>query len=661
VERRKIFKTLVTLEEAINRLYEHFSPRPVGVEDVRLEEALGRVLAEDVYSNVDVPPFDRAAMDGYAVRAEDTYRAREDRPVKLRIVGRIKAGEVPSIYVNRGEATEISTGAPMPGGANAVVMVENTEEKDGYVYIYKPVAPMENVQPTGSDIMMGEMVLRKGQLLTPRELGVLAAIGRTRVVVYRRPKVAVFSIGDEIVSPGSRLEPGKIFDINATTICAAVRECGGDPLFLGIAHDDADEIITKIREGLRIADIVISSGSTSAGVKDILYEIVGKLGSPGILVHGIKLKPGKPTLIGVIDGKPYFGLPGYPTSALMIFWQVVAPVIRKMCGLREEERLSVRARLSYKVYPQRGRRNLIPVSLVSRNGELIAVPTPGGSGSITALANADGYMDIPEGVEYLDPGETVNVKMFSSIITAPDLVIIGSNCAGIGLILELITEMYEFLNIRVLNVGSMGGIMAIKRGEADIAGIHLLDEDTGDYNIPVVERYGLRGKAVLVRGYVREQGIVVQAGNPKGIRGIEDFVDKSIRIINRNVGSGTRVLLDSYLKKLAATRGEDFDEMIKKIDGYHVEAKTHSAVASAIKMGRADAGLAIRFFAERYGLGFIPLREEHFDFLISRDSLSKPAVQAFINVLRSERFHEELARRFPGLRATRDTGKIIWQ
>nr|MDO8044885.1 molybdopterin biosynthesis protein [Candidatus Baldrarchaeota archaeon] len=660
---RKIFKTLVTIEEAIKKLYEHFEPKPLGFEEIPLFDAFGRVLAEDVYSEVDVPPFDRAAMDGYAVKAADTFGAREDKPVKLKIIGKVKVGFKPEIHVNRGEAAEIGTGAPMPSGANAVVMVEYTEEENGYVKIFKPVVPSENIQPAGSDIMVGELVLREGQLLTSREIGVLAAIGKISVKVYRKPKVAVISTGDEIVKSGEKLPYGKIYDINGHSIFSAVKECGGEPIFIGIARDDVREIIDMIREGFEKADIVITSGSTSAGVKDVLYQIVDQLGEPGVIVHGIKIKPGKPTVIAVVDNKPLFGLPGYPTSALTIFRLIVAPVIRKMAGLPpvvQEDTVS--AILKTRIYAPPGRKYLVSVSLAKdKDGNLVAVPTPGGSGTITNLANADGYFEIPEDVEFVDEGERVQVKLFSKDIKLPDLVFIGSHCLGVDLIYKLMRKHWPNINMRILNVGSTGGFMAIKRGEADIAGVHLLDEKTGTYNVPFIEKFGLKNKAVLVRGYIREQGFIVAKGNPKDFQGFPDLLREDIRFINRNKGSGTRTLIDIELKKLARKLNLPFEELISKIKGYDVEAKTHSAVASAVLHGKADVGLGIRTVAEMFNLEFIPVAEENYDFLISIDSVNKQSTKLFLEILKSEEFKMKLKEEFKGIETRDDTGKIIYK
>ncbi|MCJ7783161.1 MAG: molybdopterin-binding protein, partial [Desulfobacterales bacterium] len=333
---QKVFRELLSVMEAKRLLTEHFVPQPVGVETLPVESCFGRVLSSDIEAAIDVPPFDRASMDGFAVHAEDTFGAEEDQPISLKLIGRIGAGENPSISIENGEAAEISTGAPIPKGANAVVMVEYTWQNNESVRVYRAVSPGENIMAAGSDIMAGELILRKGDFLTPRETGVLSALGVTAVQVFRKPSVAVISTGNEVISPGAVLEYGKIYDINSRSIADSVSECEGVPFFLGIVGDEKAAIRLKIEEGLRRSDVVILSGGTSAGVGDLLYRIIDEIGKPGILVHGVSVKPGKPLIIAVVNGKPLFGLPGYPTSALMMFTIFVQSILREMAGLKAE-------------------------------------------------------------------------------------------------------------------------------------------------------------------------------------------------------------------------------------------------------------------------------------------------------------------------------------
>ncbi len=644
---RKVFRQILTIEEAKNLLFSRYKPIP-RVEELDILSATGRVLAEDVYSKISVPPFDRATVDGFAVKAEDTFSAEEDNPVKLRVLGKIEAGDWVELEVRSGEAFEISTGSAIPKGANAVVMVEFTREVGEFVEIYKSVAPGENVMFAGSDIMAGELILRKGTRLTHREIGVLAACGIKRVKVYGKPKVAVISTGNELSDLNGTLTKGKIYDVNSFSISSAIEENGGTAIRFGIVRDDEEDMKRAILKALNLADIVITSGSTSSGFGDKMYRVLEELAE--ILVHGIAVKPGKPTIIAISDGKPIFGLPGYPVSALTIFELIVAPVLRELAGLRKDSR-KVNARLAVKVFSEIGRREFLPVNLVSGKEGFSAYPVTGSySGAITALAFSDGIVEVPEEVVMLEENEVVEVKLFSEINPA-DLVFIGSHCIGVDFILKEIKG-----NVKVINVGSTGGILAVKRGEADIAGTHLLDE-SGVYNEKIVKVLGVKN-AVLVKGYLRDQGFIVAKGNPKGIEGFEDLLRDDVRLINRNKGSGTRTLLDMHLQKLAERMGKDFEEIKRKIKGYEVEAKTHDAVAIAVATKRADVGLGIKSVANLYNLDFIPLRSEEYDFLIPRDRLGKWSVEKFLEILKSEEFARKLEK-VGGLRVYERTGEII--
>ncbi|MFH0748666.1 MAG: molybdopterin biosynthesis protein [Candidatus Bathyarchaeota archaeon] len=660
--KQKVFRELLSVPEAKRRLTEHFVPQPVGGETLPLESCFGRVLSSDIEASIDVPPFDRASMDGFAVHAEDTFGAEEDQPISLKVVGQIGAGENPRVALENGEAAEISTGAPIPQGANAVVMVEYTWQDDDSLRVYRAVSPGENIMAAGSDIMAGELILRKGDFLTPRETGVLSAIGVTKVDVFRKPLVAVISTGNEVISPGAFLEYGKIYDINSRSIADSVLECGGVPSFLGIAGDEKSAIRSKIEEGFRKSDIVILSGGTSAGVGDLVYRIIDELGKPGILVHGVSVKPGKPLIIAVVNGKPLFGLPGYPTSALMMFNVFVRPVLREMAGLKAEaERMMVEAKTAEKIESSLGRYQYLPVNLVqTESGTYHVYPVPGESGAITTLAEADGFIEVSGDRAFLSEGEDVLVELFSPELKPADLLIIGSHCVGIDLLLRLMRQKKTGFRSKVINTGSSGGMVAIRRGQADIAGTHLLDEKSGEYNIPFLDRYEITEKAVLVRGYVREQGLIVAHGNPKNIQSLEDLVDQGLSVMNRNPGSGTRILLDMLLREAAKKRGISLSQLISGIKGYQAEAKSHSAVAVAVLQGKADVGLAIRAVAELYGLDFIPIAAEQYDFLIQKSSLLKPAVKSFLEVLKSKEFKGELKQRLPGLSPTEDTGTVIF-
>jgi putative molybdopterin biosynthesis protein len=410
----KLFRRLLTLEEAKQTIRKHFEPKPVGVEEVPLLEAFNRVLAEDIAASLDIPPFNRSTVDGYAVKAQDTFGADENRPVKLRLCGTVNVGEEPKIIVEHGTAAEIMTGAPMPEGADAVVMAENTELKNGEVHVYAAVAKDENVMKAGADIKKGEIVARKGELLRAREIGAIAAVGLAKVKVYKVPRVAILSTGAEITEPGEPLAPGKIYDINAYSLSAAVIESGGEPVYMGVFQDDAAELEKGLKKALASADAVVTSGGVSVGPKDVIPKTLNLLGKPGVIVCGIATKPGKPTTVAVVNGKPIFALPGHPTSALLIFHLLVRPVIEGMAGRKAVESATVKAYASTRMFPARGRRTFVTVKLKrGETGVLVAEPVPTGlSGAITTLLRADGFVEIPENQQFVDANEEVTVHLF---------------------------------------------------------------------------------------------------------------------------------------------------------------------------------------------------------------------------------------------------------
>ncbi len=662
-EGRIVFRDLVGVEDARARWYAAFDVRPLAAVDLPADDALGLVCADDIVSSVDVPPFDRAVMDGFAVLASDTFGAEEDRPKQMRVVGRIQAGDPGEVTVGPGRAAEIATGAVVPRGANAVAMVEYTAARGNAVDVYRAVSPGENVFPAGADVMAGETVVRRGTRITPREIGVLAAIGRRTVPVHRRPRVAVLSTGNELVAPGSRLQPGKIFDINAHAVAAAVREAGGEAALKGIVPDDAAALTAALREAHKDADLTIVSGGTSAGAGDLIYRVLGDVGPPGVVVHGVAVKPGKPTVLAAAQGRPILGLPGYPTSALMIFRLFGAPLVRALSGLGPGSTQSsvLPASLAETVHAGGGRREFQPVGLVrAPRGGYTAFALPAESGAITTLAEADGFFEVPEGTKMVRAGSKVEVELFGESLRPADLVIAGSHCLGIDFLLELAAARAPGLRAKVIAIGSTGGLSAISRGEADIAGIHLIHPVTGAYNFWALEARKLKGRAVLVRGYSRAQVLVQRAGALRRVGGLGDLIGGKVSFINRNPGSGTRALVDAKLKEIAAERGLTLDEVTSKIPGWDMEAKSHSAVATAVAAGRADAGVCVETAAVRAGLPRIGVALESFDFAIRSDAIGTPSVRAFLAALCSPEFARDLPKRVPGLAAVEGTGAVVW-
>jgi putative molybdopterin biosynthesis protein len=594
-------------------------PDVLDAEEVTLSAALGRVLAADIVAEVDVPPFDRANVDGFAVLAQDTFGASEEAPRKLVINDEeVATGRVPRLAVEPGCATSIATGAVVPRGADAVVMIEHVFVDGDTLRVVRPVAPGAGITFAGTDIARGERILRRGAALTSRETGILAAIGTAHVAVIRRPRVGIVSTGDEIITPGEPLRPATIYDSNSTVLADAVRELGAEPVMLGIVPDDDRALEQVMEDGLARCDALLLSGGTSKGAGDLSYRVLARR-EPGIVVHGVALKPGKPICLGAVGRQPVVILPGFPTSAIFTFHEFVAPLLRFMGGRRPENPDTTTARMPFRYNSEIGRTEYLLVNLVRGPDGLAAYPLGKGSGSVTTFSQADGFVTIPRNHEFVEAGESVAVFAIGRGVAPADLVVIGSHCTGIDLLLGTLNE--RSFTSKSIWVGSQGGLTAAGRGECDIAGIHLLDAETNQYNrafVPV--------SATLVPGYGRMQGVAYRPGDPRFEgRRAEEIVDVSCRdvtclMVNRNRGSGTRILID---RLLAGRRPR----------GYAVEARSHNAVAAALQQGRADWGLLIAPVAAAYGLAFIPLSAEQFDFVIPNDRWDRPAVAAFRGLL----------------------------
>ncbi|MCE4608444.1 MAG: molybdopterin biosynthesis protein [Caldisphaeraceae archaeon] len=646
-----VFHKLVSVQEALGLLEKEVGTlRPLGIEEVGIFSAVNKVLAENIMARVDYPPFDRSIVDGYAIRSIDIAGANEIEPKELEIVGEVKIGERPSVEVTKGKAVRISTGAMIPRGADSVVMEEYISKRGNTIKVYRATSPGENISMSGSDIAVGDVILREGTLITPRELAVISGLGFDKVKVYRPPSISVFSTGVELVNPGERLVHGRIYDSNGYVITSMLKELGAEVEFKGILPDNYEGMKDSIGRELGKKDIVITTGSTSAGYGDVIYKVFDDIGAK-IIVHGLKSRPGKPTVIAVKGRKILFGLPGFPLSAMMNLYNIVVPVIAKLMGKEINEKPRVKATIPFRFPAGRGFTELIPVQLVKGERGYSAYPMLSGSGSIAGISISDGYIVAEEKREYFDRDEQVDVHLFSSSIKPPDLTIIGSDCPGI----EVVLRVASIKNARIVSVGSTGGWLSIKRGDADIAGTHLLDESTRQYNIHMPKIMGIEDKVYVVRGYSRSIGILVEKGNPKNIKGIEDFLREDVVIINRNKGSGIRTTLDILLKKYLAN-----EEPEKVINGYTHEVKTESAVAAAISQGRADAGISLETMARLFDLDFIPIGKEFFDFIIKRDRVENPMIKRFIETLSKREFSEELRKTLPGYETTEDSGKIIY-
>jgi putative molybdopterin biosynthesis protein len=518
-------------------------------------------------------------------------------------------------------------------------MVEHTETRheDGWtlVEIRRPAAAGQFIAFAGSDLARGETVLRAGQLITSREIGMAAAVGCAEVAVHRRPRVAVLSTGNEIVAPGAPLPRGAVYDSNAAILAAAVAEAGGEPVPLGIGRDDEEALARLVNEGLTACDMILMSGGTSKGVGDLCYRAVARFADPGIVVHGIAIKPGKPVCLAVTGRKPVIVLPGFPTSAIFTFHEFAAPVIRALAGLPPQEASRVEATLPLGIASERGRTEYKMVSLVQRGSEggdgPAAYPIAKDSGSVTAFSQADGFIAIGQHVESVAADTPVSVQLIGRERRPADLVIVGSHCIGLDLLIERLEA--EGVTVKAMNVGSTGGLAAARRGECDLAPIHLMDPATGEYNRPFLDE-GLE----LIPGYRRLQGIVFRKGDRRfaGLGTQEALAtalaDPDCLVVGRNAGSGTRILLD---RLLAGARPA----------GYWSQPKSHNAVAVAVAQGRADWGLTIASVARQYDLGFIPVQDEHYDFAVPRTRLDRAPVTRFRALLQDAAVREGLAAR----------------
>jgi len=617
------FLTILSREEALRRFEAALFPREPAIELRKLAEALGCGLARDIVSPIDVPPFDRSNVDGFAARSTDLASATEFAPVRLTLNEEaIACGTAPTHPVLPETATPIATGGPIPRGADAVVMVEHTQPLGGdAIEVRRAVSPGQFVSFAGSDIARGETLLHAGTAIGSREIGMLAACGIAEVPVARAVRVAVISTGDELVQPGEPLRPAAIYDSNGAIVAAAINENGGRASFFGAFPDDEDRLETAMRKALAESDMVVLSGGTSKGAGDVSHRIIGRLGRPGIICHGVALKPGKPLCLAVCDGKPLVILPGFPTSAMFTFHDMIVPILRRMAGLPPRSDATVSARLPVRIASELGRTEFVMVSLVEGSNGLIAYPSGKGSGAITSFSQADGFIRVDALADQMPAGTEAKVTLFTPHVRVPDLVIVGSHCTGLDLVTAPLA--HAGLTVRTIAVGSLGGLAAAKRGECDLAPIHLFDDKTETYNVSFLSE-GLE----LVPGWRRMQGIIFKKGD-KRFEGLTAeqavrvaIADPSCIMVNRNQGAGTRILIDRLLDGA-------------RPEGYWNQPRSHNAVAASVTQGRADWGMTIAPVANASNLGFIPFAEEHYDFAVVAARKSRPAVEAFLETLAS--------------------------
>jgi len=625
MERRKVYLAMKSVGEARELFFSKLTHRRTKPQVVDTNEALGRVTAEPVFATLSSPTYHSAAMDGVAVRSELTYGTSERKP-KILMVGK--------------DAVLVNTGQPLPEGFDSVIMVEKLHQiDDEHIEIRSPVYPWQNVRKVGEDIIATQLLLPQNHRIRAIDIGALISGGVFSVKVWSLPKVAIIPSGSELVDyrkvrDDKTLEPGKILESNSSVLAAMVRENGGEPVIYELVPDDQSLIRAAIKGALDSgADIVIINAGSSAGSKDYTVHAIEDLGE--VVVHGVAMMPGKPTILGLIKGKPVIGNPGYSVSSVLSFDQFVKPLLYILQGAEAAEPHKIRVRPTRDIPSKLGIEEFLRVSIGKVGDRYVATPLARAAGSITTLTRAEGIIRIPELSEGISQSEEVEAEL---LVDEKDLlntvVFIGSHDMTIDLIADEIRKEGNAIRISSSNVGSLGGLIALRKRTCHISGSHLLDPDSGQYNLSYIQRY-LKGLPVAVFNLVnRQQGLIVAKGNPKGIRGLEDLTRDDISFVNRQAGSGTRVLLDFKLEQAGIDP--------KNIKGYDHEEFTHMAVAVDVVSGAADCGMGIYAAAKALDLDFIPVESEQYDLIIPKDLLNEPNIQAVLETIRSETFRERV-------------------
>ena len=593
------------------------------VEKVFSVDALDRVTAEAVYAKISTPHYNACAMDGVALDSTLTFGASERAPV----------------HINDEDFTWVNTGDPLPEGYDAVVMVEDVIQDEGHITLYSAAVPWENIQQIGEDISAGDMVVPSYTVITPAIIGAFLAAGVLQVNVITRPLVGIIPTGDELVPLTDEPQPGQIIEFNSGIFSAMLTQWGCAAKRYPIAKDNQSTIEAVLRKAVEECDAVILMAGSSAGRKDFAVSAMRNVGE--VVVHGIAIKPGKPAILALAENSadssvvPVLGLPGYPVAGMLVMEHFFHPVMERLTG-RISKKVEFReVEISRRLTSSLKYHEFIRATLGKVGGKVVAVPLNRGAGVVSSMVKADGIIQVPMNVEGYEQGDEIQVQMLRGLEEIESaLVITGSHDPLLDEIADIMRRESPGSQVASSHVGSMGGILAIKRGEAHLGGIHLLDEASGEYNIPYLRRFFPDGGVALVECVRRTQGVMVSAGNPLGIKSLSDLV--RARYVNRQKGSGTRILID-YL-----TKQENIDPAA--ISGYNREEYTHSAVAASIAAGSADAGLGIFSAAKAFGLDFIPIYEEQYDLLVQKDALSLEIVEKLLDILHGEEFACRLKR-----------------
>jgi len=631
--KRNLYLSNTPVHEALEKYITALGPivKPQ-TETIAVTDSLGRITETAVFAKYCSPLFNAAAMDGVAVNSDITKGASEANPVVL------KQGE---------DYVVVDTGDPIKNPCDAVIMAEDLiEMEDGNLKIIEPAAPWQHVRPIGEDIVAGEMIIPSRHKIRPIDIGVLLAGGITKISVIKQPTVAIFPTGTEIIEPDQEPKEGDIIESNSRMFEAMAKQNGANPTRFAPIADDYNKLKNAIDKAIDEYDMVIVNAGSSAGTEDFTVHILRALGE--VLVHGVAIKPGKPVILAIVRGKPVIGLPGYPVSAYINFENFVIPVLGLMNGEMQAKNNTVEAVVSKRLVSSLKHKEYVRVKVGKVEDKLVASPLARGAGAAMSLVRADGFCVIPQNSEGVEAGETVKVELYRDLSEIDSTVVaIGSHDLILDVIADLMPTEYPGNFLTSTHLGSMGGLMALKRGEAHIAPTHLLNEADGVYNVAYLKKIFSQPMA-LIKGVNRIQGIIVEKGNPLNINTVNDLVGK--RYINRQRGAGTRVLFD-YLLKKEGISAED-------IKGYDREGATHMAVAAAIQGGSADAGMGILSAAKALGLDFVPVGNEEYDFAIPVKYLELPHVQKFISVLKSDAFREKLEAL--GGYSAENTGKIVY-
>jgi putative molybdopterin biosynthesis protein len=620
--RRRYLRRL-SLEQALERWLQHPACRRLmDAETVRTAAAAGRVTAEPVYARRSVPYFHCSAVDGIAVRAASTFGASETSPRTLD----------PDDFVL------LDTGDPIPDGFDAVVMIEDVRWVEPGAELIAAASPWQHVRLAGEDVVATEMVLTRGHRLRPADVATLLACGVLEVAVHRRPQVAILPTGDELVEPDAPPEafaaPGRVVETNSHLIAGMVAEWGGEGLSQAVVPDDAQAVRAAIREATQSADVVALNAGSSAGRDDYVPAMIEEMGD--LLAHGVEIMPGKPVALGVVGDRPVLAVPGYPVSAYVVCEQFLRPLLYTMQGLAEPSPQRVPAVIGRRTPSKIGQEEFLRVKAGRVGDRLIVVPLARGASLLSSIVRADGVVRVPAAVEGLEAGDSVELTLLRELSEIENsLLILGSHDITLDLIADLMREHGAHWSLSSAHVGSFAGLTALRRGECHVAGTHLLDEESGIYNLPYLDRLFPHGEVALVHLVRRTQGLIVAPGNPLGLRSLQDLVRPHVRFVNRQRGSGTRVLLDHHLKQSGIESQEIF--------GYERELYTHLAVASAVATGGADAGLGIQAAAKALDLEFVPIGEEQYDLAIRADAWDHPAVRALRKLIESDAFREAVA------------------